>query len=184
VFEWPERARPSRSAINLCVSAFHNNFICTIRSGRRTRIAQSDSDYTTGCTQVSISGRARFFSSPRRPDRLWAHPATCPMGTGVFSSGVNRPGREANHSPSSSTEVKNACSNTSTPWRGVLFEPGGNFTFTVYLSQLWLAIKWTAEVRFPAGARTFLFATTAPRPPCDTHSLLFSGGLISRWQNG
>jgi hypothetical protein len=33
------------------------------------------------------------------------HP-TYPMGTGILSSGVKRPGREADHSPQTSTEVK------------------------------------------------------------------------------
>jgi hypothetical protein len=35
-----------------------------------------------------------------------AHPASCPMGTGVLSLGVKRSGREADHSYPSSTEVK------------------------------------------------------------------------------
>jgi hypothetical protein len=34
---------------------------------------------------------------------------------GALSLGVKRPGREADHSPPSSAEVKNACSYTSTP---------------------------------------------------------------------
>jgi hypothetical protein len=37
------------------------------------------------------------------------------MGTGGLSPGVKRPGREAEHSPPSSPEVKNARNNTSTP---------------------------------------------------------------------
>jgi hypothetical protein len=44
-----------------------------------------------------------------------AHPASYPMGTGDFSSGAKRPGREAYHSPPSSAKVKNAWSYTSTP---------------------------------------------------------------------
>jgi hypothetical protein len=36
-----------------------------------------------------------------------AHPASYPRATGVLSSGVKRPGREADHSPPSSAEVKN-----------------------------------------------------------------------------
>jgi hypothetical protein len=37
-----------------------------------------------------------------------AHPASCPMGTGVHLPGDKaRPGRDANHSPPSSDEVKN-----------------------------------------------------------------------------
>jgi hypothetical protein len=41
-----------------------------------------------------------------------AYPASYPMGTGDFSLGINRPGREADHSPPSSTDVKNAWSYT------------------------------------------------------------------------
>jgi hypothetical protein len=36
-----------------------------------------------------------------------AHPASHPMGTGVPSSWIKLPGREDDHSPSSSAEVKN-----------------------------------------------------------------------------
>jgi hypothetical protein len=38
-----------------------------------------------------------------------AHPASCPMSTGggPFPGGKLRPGREADHSPPSSAEVKN-----------------------------------------------------------------------------
>jgi hypothetical protein len=41
-----------------------------------------------------------------------AHPASYPMGTKGFSLGVKRPGREADHSPPSSAEVKNDWSYT------------------------------------------------------------------------
>jgi hypothetical protein len=45
-----------------------------------------------------------------------AHPAYCPTGTGgtFGGGGVKRPGREANHSPPSSAEVKKEWSYTST----------------------------------------------------------------------
>jgi hypothetical protein len=37
-----------------------------------------------------------------------AHPASCPMGTGgLFPGGKAWPGRDADHSPPSSAEVKN-----------------------------------------------------------------------------
>jgi hypothetical protein len=37
----------------------------------------------------------------------WAHPASYPMGTGgPFPGGKARPGRDADHSPPSSAEVK------------------------------------------------------------------------------
>jgi hypothetical protein len=44
-----------------------------------------------------------------------AHPASYPMGTRGSFSGEKRPGREADHSPPSSAEAKNAWSYTSTP---------------------------------------------------------------------
>jgi hypothetical protein len=37
---------------------------------------------------------------------FWAHPVSYPMGTRDLSLGVKRPGREADHSPPSSAEVK------------------------------------------------------------------------------
>jgi len=37
-----------------------------------------------------------------------AHPASYPSGTGVLSLGVKQEGREANHSPAYSADVKNA----------------------------------------------------------------------------
>jgi hypothetical protein len=55
-----------------------------------------------------------FYLSPR-PERSGAHPASYPIGTGALSLRVKRPGREADHSPPSSAEVKNAWSYTSTP---------------------------------------------------------------------
>jgi hypothetical protein len=39
------------------------------------------------------------------PNRLWAHPAFCTAGSGLFSV-LKRPGLGVNHPPSSSTEVK------------------------------------------------------------------------------
>jgi hypothetical protein len=50
---------------------------------------------------VRVPLGSRIFSYPRRPDRLWG-----PMGTGGFSPGVKRQGREADHSPPTSAEVK------------------------------------------------------------------------------
>jgi hypothetical protein len=44
-----------------------------------------------------------------------AHQASYPMGTGCSSLEVKRPAREADHSPQSSAESKNAWSYTSTP---------------------------------------------------------------------
>jgi len=44
-----------------------------------------------------------------------AHPASYSMGTRVFTPHIKQPGHEADHSPQSSAEVKNAGSYTSTP---------------------------------------------------------------------
>jgi len=49
------------------------------------------------------------FSSGSEP-----HPASYSMGTGVVSRRVERPGRDADHSPPSSVEIKNEWSYTST----------------------------------------------------------------------
>ena len=42
---------------------------------------------------------------PPVPAEPGAHPASCKMGTGVFPGGKVRPGRAADHSPSSSAAV-------------------------------------------------------------------------------
>jgi hypothetical protein len=49
-----------------------------------------------------------FSSSPCVQTGSGAHPASYPMGTGgSFPGGKARPGRDADHSPPSSAEVKN-----------------------------------------------------------------------------
>jgi hypothetical protein len=49
-----------------------------------------------------------FSSSPCIQTGSGAHPAPYPMGTrGSFPGGKARPGRDADHSPPSSAEVKN-----------------------------------------------------------------------------
>jgi hypothetical protein len=51
---------------------------------------------------------ADFSSSPCVQTGSGAHPASYPVGTGgPFLRGKARPGRDADHSPSSSAEVKN-----------------------------------------------------------------------------
>jgi hypothetical protein len=76
--------------------------------------------------------------------RIWVgmgvvrHPASYPMGTRDSFPGVKRPGREADHSPPSSAEVKNAWSYTSIPqyvfmaWCSVKHRD--NFTFYLFTS--------------------------------------------------
>jgi hypothetical protein len=51
---------------------------------------------------------ADFSSSPCVQTGSGTHPASYPMGTGSpFPGGKARPGRDADHSPPSSAEVKN-----------------------------------------------------------------------------
>jgi hypothetical protein len=61
--------------------------------------------------RASILGRGReFSSSPPRPDG--STEPSMQWVSGILSRGagrVKRPGREADHSPPSSAEVKNAC---------------------------------------------------------------------------
>jgi hypothetical protein len=55
----------------------------------------------------SPTGAEVFSSSPCVQTGSGAHPVSCPMGTGVsFPGGKARPGRDADHSPPSSAEVK------------------------------------------------------------------------------
>jgi hypothetical protein len=69
---------------------------------------------------IRVPVGSRVFSSPRRPDRLWAHPASYPMRTGSSSPGVKRPRREADHSPPTSVEVKKMWIYTFTPTYGFM----------------------------------------------------------------
>jgi hypothetical protein len=59
------------------------------------------------------------------------------MDTGALSLGVKQPGREADHSPPSSAEVKNAGSYTSTPqyvfMEWCLVKRRDNFTFYTFM---------------------------------------------------
>jgi hypothetical protein len=64
---------------------------------------------------VRVPVGSRIFTSPRHPDRLWGPPNLYPLGTGALSPGVKRPGREADHSPPTSVEIKNTWVYTSTP---------------------------------------------------------------------
>jgi hypothetical protein len=56
-----------------------------------------------------------FYSRHRFQTGSGAHPASYPMCTGGSFPGVNRPGREAYHSPPSNVVVKNSWSYTSIP---------------------------------------------------------------------
>ena len=59
--------------------------------------------------------QSKKFLSSKRPQNSEAHPITYWMGTGVLPRGIKRLGREVDHLPASSAEVKNGWSYTSTP---------------------------------------------------------------------
>jgi hypothetical protein len=65
---------------------------------------------------VQVPEESSVFSSPRHPDWLWDPPSLLFNGYQVFfSPGVKRPGREADHSPPTSAEVKKTWLHRSTP---------------------------------------------------------------------
>jgi hypothetical protein len=66
----------------------------------------------------STPGRGwEFFSSQPCPHLLWGPTNLLSNGYREFSTGVKRSGRDADHSPPSSAEVKSVWSYTSTPIR-------------------------------------------------------------------
>jgi hypothetical protein len=84
--------------------------ILITNSGKFPTQAQSvqwlTADWTTGVR--SPTEAEDFSSSLCVQTGSGAHPASCPVGTeGPFPGGKARPGRDADYSPPSSTEVKN-----------------------------------------------------------------------------
>jgi hypothetical protein len=69
------------------------------------------SDYELDDRAIEVrspTGADDFSSSPCVQKGFGAHPASYKMGTGgSFPGGKARPGRDADHSPPSSAEIKN-----------------------------------------------------------------------------
>jgi hypothetical protein len=93
----------------------------------RGKYADSHEDACSYRTRTisKVGGKLRLISSPvihfssvlvcfLVQNGSGAHPVSYPMGTRSSFLGVKGPGREADHSPPSSAEVKNAWSYTST----------------------------------------------------------------------
>jgi hypothetical protein len=57
-------------------------------------------------TGVQVLVGSRISTSPYRPDRLWGPPSILSNGYQAFSPGVKRQGLEADHSSSTSVEIK------------------------------------------------------------------------------
>jgi hypothetical protein len=61
------------------------------------------------------------------------HPTSCLMGRGAFSPRVKRPGREADHSPPTSAEVKKTWVYTSRPSYAFMAWEGQFYLYLLYL---------------------------------------------------
>jgi hypothetical protein len=64
---------------------------------------------------VRVLVGSRIFSSPRRATGSGVHTTSYLMGTEALSPGIQRPWREADHSPLASVEVKKMWIYTSIP---------------------------------------------------------------------
>lgn len=70
------------------------------------------------------------------------------MPNSYFSLGVNRPKREADHSPSANVEVKNECSCNSPPLHAFLDCKGTTFTLPFIVVRISPAVRSTDCLRF------------------------------------
>jgi hypothetical protein len=107
-----------------------------------------------------------------------AHPASYSMGTRRFSTGVKQPGREADHSPASSAEIKECVKlylhSPSTPSRrGAQLKHRDNFTFYLYLMETgWGSVDWQISEKYRQFTMTSHFESS------ETHSSEESPHLI------
>jgi hypothetical protein len=76
-----------------------------------------------------VTGK-RFSSSPNRPDRFWDPPGLLLNGYRISFREEKRPGRELNHIPPFSADVKNEWKHTSTPPTHLCGMDKNNLTFT------------------------------------------------------
>jgi hypothetical protein len=87
--------------------------------------------FPAGLRIFLLTTASRPALGPTHPPNQWV--------PGALSLGVKRPGREADHSPPSSSEFKNACSYTSSPqyvfMTRCLVKHRANFTFTFMASE-------------------------------------------------
>jgi hypothetical protein len=97
--------------IHLCINQIiwpvHRRYVWIVDGSRVAESVQSlTTDWTTG---VRSPAEVKDFSSSFCVQTSSeVHPASCPTGTvGPFPGDKARPGRDANHSPPSSAEVKN-----------------------------------------------------------------------------
>jgi hypothetical protein len=89
-----------------------------------------------------------FFYSEKRPYRLWDPPSFVLNEYRLYFQEVKRPGLEPNHSPPSSTEVKNECSHTPIPPVYLTGVDRDNFTlpFCMYLFVSCCIFLWNCLI--------------------------------------
>jgi hypothetical protein len=84
---------------------------CIVTTGSRVSSVSIVSDYWLDDRAIGVrspAGEEDFSSSLCIQTGSGAHPASCTMGTGgPFPGGKAQPGRDADHSPTSSAEVVN-----------------------------------------------------------------------------
>jgi hypothetical protein len=100
---------PNMKTTSFWLSATVYSIYSQVPSIPGAAVAQAVYCLTTGWTigVQSPTDAEDFSSKPSLQTGSWAHPASYPMGTGgPFPGGKARPGRDADHSPPSSAEVK------------------------------------------------------------------------------
>jgi hypothetical protein len=142
---------------------------------------QTNTDPTSWTVGFRFQARNDFTLHHNVQTGSGAHPASYPMSTGVLSWGVKWPGREANHSPPSSTETKNVWSYTSTPtyvWTAwCLVKLRANFAF--YRSKSMRGLRrvrlWTTRTLVYANVAALQQAIT----PSRRHTKCLKGFITS-----
>jgi hypothetical protein len=87
----------------------HVHYTCRLTYKNSMQVgAQEDRTKWEGGVRIWSGRDKRFFSTPQSPGRLWGPLSLLSNGyRGALFPGVKRLGREADHSPPSSSEVKN-----------------------------------------------------------------------------
>jgi hypothetical protein len=114
----------------------------TKKSGQLSRYSD---ELRVGRPGLWFPAEARFFSPPQRPDRLWGTPSLLSNWYWGFFSWEEGQGREADHSPPSSADVKNGrvippLLHTSS-WHGALINQAQG-QFLPYHHTTWRYIVW------------------------------------------